>query len=268
MDKNCARTTLGDAYNDWQFDQLAVDGVITREHLKAAIRGEPIVSVTETTKIGVSSASSAAAAAAITSADTVGTASTGETNSTKKSTKKSGKQYSLLVCLSESSGPVCKCVADATAGMRFSKSHADCNKRNSVWFLAGGMELQRALDAALPGKQSPVLSKFPGAREACNKAVMSAQLNWAQYLFPETFDFWPISYNLPGNGAIATYAKESCILYRCNRVGLDKCMPCSTARPTLGGYEEDTRINVHREATGCGARRRHFLGSGVSSLVA
>lgn len=209
VDKKVARATLGDAYNDWQFDQFAVDGVITRAQLKAAIQGKPIVSVKQTVETDVSSASFAAAdasaATVATSADTMGEAnsSTGSlktAQSAKKGTKKSGKKCNLLVCLSESSGPVCKLVADATSGMRFSKSHADCKKRNSVWFLAGGTELQRALDAALPGRQSPILSKFPGAREACNKAVMSIQLNWAQDLFPGTFDFWPISYNLPGNG--------------------------------------------------------------------
>ena len=200
VDKDLARATLGDLFDECQFDQFAQGGVITRAQLIAAIQSQHICFNTNVTKAAEISASSSSAAATTFMDPMATTEDTAEptTGGKKKVKKKASKKRMTLLCLSNSSGPICKVVADSMAGLRFSKTHADRGKRNCFWFLASSLDLQRALETALPGDDSPLLSKYPGAREACNKAVLSAQLNWVQKLFPYKFDFWPISYNLPG----------------------------------------------------------------------
>ena len=194
-----------------QFKSLATGGITTRTiygktvgvHMHAAKADQSGRSITNAvTTEGAANTSMNAAETGASFHHKVGV-EVGAENSNNKLT--------TLVCVEQSNGPVCKIVADASAGLRFSDSNADCHQPNSVDVVYSQYYLPYYLENALPGNESSTLSKMPGASAVCNKAVLSTQLNWLQRMFPGRFAFWPTSYNLPGDSKCPHTPHQYCL---------------------------------------------------------
>ncbi len=115
----------------------------------------------------------------------------------QKKTRTKRPRKRLLVCTSYSAGPVCRAVADAAPGWRFSDSKNDIPRADVIW-----CGTDKDLDAFEPAaKRRARLSKIHGSRDVCKKVPFARQLNLSKRLFPKDFAFWPTTYQLPEHRA-------------------------------------------------------------------